>query len=66
MISEIVSLNLALSAERTYWSDNIFLEMCKKMISNFRQNFKTIIKLQGEFISELVYEKLNSNFLVSL
>jgi len=26
MTSEIASLNLALSAERTYWSDNIFGE----------------------------------------
>ena len=30
MISEIASLNLALSAERTYWSDNIFEECFKK------------------------------------
>ena len=66
MTSEIASLNLALSAERTYWSGNIFGEWVKKIISNFRQNFKSIIKRQGEFISELGYEKLNSNFLVSL
>ena len=39
MTPEIASLNLALSAERTYWSDNIFGECVKKMISNFRQNF---------------------------
>ena len=55
---KIDPLNLAFSVERKYWSGNIFGEWVKKKLLTLDRIFKSIIKRQGEFISELGYEKV--------